>query len=198
MHHYRKIAQREISASSGSGPGRGNRNNGIVVVRRAPGRLAHRGLLAAGGRVFPCALGHGGIRAIKREGDGVTPRATLRIVGGYARHDRLAVRPAFRWLTPITKSSGWCDDPRSAVYNRPVRLPHSGSHEAMRRDDHLYDICLVLDWNLAPRSRFRGSAIFLHQWSRGRPTEGCIALDPATLAKLLHLLRPGTQVRIGG
>ena len=41
-----------------------------------------------GGKVYPCALGRGGIRALKREGDGATPLARMRVLSGYWRDDR--------------------------------------------------------------------------------------------------------------
>jgi L,D-peptidoglycan transpeptidase YkuD (ErfK/YbiS/YcfS/YnhG family) len=56
------------------------------------------------------------------------------------------------------------------------------------RDDRLYDVCLVLDWNLPPfgRKRNGGSAIFLHVARPGfPPTEGCIAVAPETMRALL-------------
>ena len=56
----------------------------------------------------------------------------------------------------------------------------------MWRDDHLYDIVGVLDWNISPRVRGRGSAIFLHLARPGyRPTAGCIALSRRDLGLLL-------------
>ena len=82
-------------------------------------------------------------------------------------------------------------------YNRPVRLPYAASHERLRRDDRLYDICVVLDWNVRQRRRNLGSAIFLHLARPGyQPTEGCIAVSPATMRGILPLLRRGTVFRV--
>lgn len=67
----------------------------------------------------------------------------------------------------------------------------------MYREDRLYDICLVLDWNLRPCVRNRGSAIFLHQTSQsGEPTLGCIALEPSALRRLLPLLGRNTVINV--
>ena len=41
-------------------------------------------------------------------------------------------------------------------------MPYAASHERMLRADDLYDACIVLDWNIGPRRRGRGSAIFFH------------------------------------
>lgn len=156
-------------------------------------------MLVADGRAFTCALGRSGIRATKREGDGATPVAAMRVVAGWYRPDRLLRLSTLLPLKPITAHDGWCDAPADPNYNRPVKLPFSASHETMRRDDRLYDICLVLDWNLPPhgRKRFGGSAIFLHVAKPGfPPTEGCIALAPEVLRRLMPRIGPKTAVKV--
>lgn len=160
------------------------------VVRRAPGGAGTRGLLETGGAVHPCVLGRGGISVRKREGDGATPAGPMRVIGGYRNPKRFRLRYECAQLLPASPALGWCDAPQAASYNRPVRLPARSRAESMLREDRLYDICLVLDWNTGPRVRHRGSAIFLHQTSLERkPTAGCIALDPALLRRLLARLR---------
>ena len=47
-----------------------------LLVRAAPGDRT-RGWLLAGPMAIPVALGRGGIRANKREGDGGTPRVRI-------------------------------------------------------------------------------------------------------------------------
>lgn len=168
----------------------------ILTVRARPGHPA-QGFMNAGGTVFPCALGRGGITANKREGDGGTPLAAMRILAGYFRrgqfagkHTRLPMREIDAWL-------GWCDQPGDRNYNRPVRLPYAASHETMRRADALYDACLVLDWNLSPRRRGRGSAIFFHIARPGfTPTEGCVAVTARTMARLLPHLDGKTVMKV--
>ena len=55
-----------------------------------------------------------------------------------------------------------------------------------------------LDYNRGPIRPGRGSAIFLHIARSGyRPTEGCVALKPADLLRLLRRLGPGTRMKIG-
>lgn len=170
----------------------------LATVRLRPGN-PRQGLLSIGGKVYPCALGRGGISAFKREGDGATPLARMRVLSGYWRADR-HLRPtsalAFR---PIHSDDGWCDAPGDANYNRPVRIPYPASHEHMLRNDRLYDHVIVLDWNTGPRKRSAGSAIFLHVAKPGlQPTEGCIAVAPATMRKILPLLSDRTVVQILG
>lgn len=155
------------------------------------------GLMAVGGAVFRCALGRTGATVLKREGDGATPAARLRPAWGYLRPPRASAPPALIALRPIDRNLGWCDAPADRNYNRPVRLPYGASHERMLRDDRLYDVLIVLDWNLRPRKRNRGSAIFLHIARPGlQPTEGCIAVEPAVMRRLLPLLSRKTVIRV--
>ena len=168
----------------------------IIVVRSGPG-LATQGLMSVGNSVFPCALGRSGISAFKREGDGATPLARLRVLFGSHRCDRLMAGQAAIAMKAIRADDGWCDAPAHACYNRPVRLPFAASHERMMREDRLYDAGLVLDWNITSRRRHKGSAIFFHIAREGfRPTEGCIAVAPAVMRRLLKVLRPGAEFRV--
>jgi L,D-peptidoglycan transpeptidase YkuD (ErfK/YbiS/YcfS/YnhG family) len=169
----------------------------VLTVRARPGHPS-QGLLQAGKTVFACALGRGGISAGKREGDGATPLASMRILAGYFREDQFAAGRRTRLaMAPIGPHLGWCEVPDDRNYNRPVKIPYGASHERMRRDDRLYDACLVLDWNIAPRRRGRGSAIFFHLARPGfTPTEGCVAVTARTMARLLPLLSDRTVVRV--
>ncbi len=167
-----------------------------MVVRARPGRPS-QGLLNAGGTVFPCALGRGGITANKREGDGGTPLAAMRILSGYFRKDHFRGRLTRLKMTPIDAALGWCEVPDDRNYNRPVRLPYAASHEHMLREDRLYDACLVLDWNISPRLRGRGSAIFFHLARPGfTPTQGCVAVTAKAMARLLPLLSDRTVLKV--
>ncbi|KQO67742.1 L,D-transpeptidase catalytic domain protein [Methylobacterium sp. Leaf94] len=159
-----------------------------------------RGQLLAGAAIIPCALGRSGIVQVKREGDGASPRGTVRLRGGVYRPDHFASRPASPLpLRPSAPGDGWCDDARDRRYNRPIRLPAPGvGHERMWREDGLYDLVVDLDHNRGPIRPGRGSAIFLHVARGGfLPTEGCVALRRADLVRLLRRVGPGTRMRIG-
>ncbi len=167
-----------------------------VIVRRHPGP-GSTALVSAQGIVFPAILGRSGCSVLKREGDGATPLAPMKIVCGFYRADRGRLPPTSVRMLPIRDDLGWCDAPGEPSYNRPVRRPFNASHEKMMREDRLYDICLVLDWNIAERRRNLGSAIFLHlTHPSGRPTEGCIAVSPGAMRRLLPLLSSQTVVRV--
>jgi L,D-peptidoglycan transpeptidase YkuD (ErfK/YbiS/YcfS/YnhG family) len=156
------------------------------------------GSLRYGNLQFPAALGRGGIRAGKREGDGATPRGFWRAVGVYFRPDRWQRPRTSLPIEPLTRDCGWCDDPADRNYNRPVSLPYPASAERLWRNDRLYDIIIVLDYNLRRRTAGRGSAIFVHIAHRGlAPTEGCIALKREHLLRLLAIVPQGAVLAVG-
>lgn len=169
-----------------------------LAVRAQP-TSRQRGIIRVGGITIPCALGKGGISSNKREGDGATPVATMSPLAVYYRGDR-RLPGLFQTRLPkirIRQDDGWCDAPDSPRYNRPVRTPYPASHEKMLRDDRLYNVCIVLDWNMQPAIRNRGSAIFMHIARPGmKPTEGCIALQPKDMSRLLPMLSRQTRIRI--
>jgi len=144
------------------------------------------GLLGGAGMRLRAAFGRGGITGHKREGDGGTPTGLLRLVRILYRADRLRAPACAVPVEPIGKLEGWCDDVADPAYNKPVRLPYAASHEALWRDDAVYDVIGVLDWNLAPIVPGRGSAIFFHVATPDyAPTAGCVALAlPDVLAAL--------------
>lgn len=170
---------------------------GRIIVR---GSRAHasRGLLIAGGLTVPCALGRSGVTRQKREGDGATPAGRLRLLACRYRADRVA-RPATSLpTTTIRPGDGWCDDPADARYNRPVALPCPASHEDLWREDGLYDVLVVLDWNLINPRSGAGSAIFFHLAAPGMtPTAGCVAVTLPAMRKILALSGPETYLDVG-
>jgi L,D-peptidoglycan transpeptidase YkuD (ErfK/YbiS/YcfS/YnhG family) len=170
---------------------------GLHSIRVHATAGAPLGLLVAGGMRVPCALGRSGITRAKREGDGATPTGVHRLVAVLYRPDRIR-RPVTRLpALPIRRVDGWCDDPADQRYNRPVHLPYAASHERLWREDHLYDLIVVLDYNLARPVAGRGSAIFLHLVGRSlAPTAGCIAVGMEAMRRLLVFAVPATEMRI--
>jgi L,D-peptidoglycan transpeptidase YkuD (ErfK/YbiS/YcfS/YnhG family) len=160
----------------------------LIRVSRAAG-CTTRGHLIAGNHVFPVALGRGGIRADKREGDGGTPRGRFKLLRLWWRQDRLPYLRSSLPMQAIRKDDGWCEDPRDRNYNRPVKLSPSSAADRLWREDHLYDLIVELDHNTCPRIPYRGSAVFIHFARKDfTPTAGCVALKRGDLQKLLSLL----------
>lgn len=167
-----------------------------IAVFPRPGR-AEQALIRVGALALPCALGRSGVTRVKREGDGATPAGRYGLVALRFRPDRVVGRPAAGRAAPIRRDDGWSDDPESGRYNTPIRLPARESHERLWRDDRLYDMVGVLDWNLRPRIRRLGSAIFLHLCRDDfRPTEGCIALRRNDLKRLLAAVGPDMEFSV--
>ena len=161
--------------------------------------VAHAdGRFAFAGRMLRCALGRSGVIAAadKREGDGASPAGTWPIRKVLYRPDVGRPETALP-AEPIARDDGWCDEPRDPAYNRPVKLPFAASCEAMWRDDHLYDIVVVLGHNDDPPKPFAGSCIFMHLAKDGyAPTEGCVALAREDLEAVLKAAQPGDTVEI--
>lgn len=141
-----------------------------------------------------CALGRNGITSRKREGDGATPIGTFNALKVYYRADRIA-RPITRLpIEKITKKHGWCDESNDRNYNKIIELPYPKSHEVLSREDHLYDLMVVLDYNISTRKRGAGSAIFFHLAHHDyRPTEGCIAVNEKVMRRFLLMADSTTK-----
>jgi len=174
----------------------------VIIVKRAP-RDRRRAIVSFGGIAVPAALGRSGTTPFKREGDGATPIASMRLLYGFFRGERVRLPPTALPIRRIASDMLWCDEPQHPSYNRLVRRPAGAtfrpSHEAMMRADGLYDICLVLDWNVTSRRRHRGSAIFFHLIKPGyQPTAGCIAVSLGDMKRLIRFLRKGTVIRVIG
>ncbi len=168
----------------------------VISVRRRPGHPSE-GLLRFGNVTIRCALGRSGVTAFKREGDGATPTAAMRLCYGYVKSRRISPIKSRLALRMIRADAGWCDAVYDRNYNRPVLLPYPASAESLLRDDCLYDVCLVLDWNLHCRKQACGSAIFFHVAKPGfPPTEGCIAVSQRDMARLLPLIDSRTVIKV--
>jgi L,D-peptidoglycan transpeptidase YkuD (ErfK/YbiS/YcfS/YnhG family) len=149
-----------------------------------------------GTRLLRCAIGRGGMRADKREGDGATPVGIFPIRCVLYRGDRVSPATGLA-ATAIRENDGWCDDPRDPDYNRKVTLPHRARCESLWRDDGIYDVIAVLGYNDAPVAPGAGSAIFLHiARDDFTPTAGCVALARDDLLAVLREARPGDAVRV--
>lgn len=152
----------------------------IVRVRQDPAHKT-RGNMQLGNETISVSLGRAGIVANKREGDGGTPAGRFAFRHIRYRKDRLAEPQTALTCYPIEPLDGWSDDIRDPDYNRLVHHPAEGkrtfSAEHLWREDHLYDIVIVIGHNDSPPVPGKGSAVFCHLM-RGdfEPTEGCVAM----------------------
>lgn len=163
----------------------------LVVVPET----GHGARLIAFGTAYRCAVGRTGVRRDKREGDGATPAGTFPLRQVLFRPDRIAEPRCRLPVRALEPADGWCDDPEDVAYNRPVRRPYPASHEALWRDDALYDLIVVPGHNDDPPVPGMGSAIFIHCADADRgATEGCVALARAELSAIVGLLDPASRL----
>jgi L,D-peptidoglycan transpeptidase YkuD (ErfK/YbiS/YcfS/YnhG family) len=146
---------------------------------------------------FRCALGKAGIGKKKIEGDNITPKGLYKIVKIYYRKDRIKKISSKFKLIKITKNIGWCDDPNSEKYNKIINLPTKYSYEKLYRKDNVYDLILVLNYNMSPVIKNKGSAIFIHITKKKyQPTQGCVALKKNNLLKLISKINKNIKIKI--
>jgi L,D-peptidoglycan transpeptidase YkuD (ErfK/YbiS/YcfS/YnhG family) len=146
---------------------------------------------------FRCAIGKNGIGNKKREGDLLTPKGTYRLTKVFYRPDRINTIKTKLEKKIIKKNMGWCDDSLSKFYNKPIILPNKVGHEKLYRRDNIYDIIVVLDFNINPIIKNKGSAIFIHlAKEKYQSTQGCIALKKNNLLKLLSVVKNKNKIKI--
>ncbi len=169
----------------------------VIFVRSKPG-APDRGWLTAGPLAIPVALGRGGIKANKREGDGSTPRGRFKLKRLWWRGDRHSRPRTFLPVRPIKPDDGWCETPSDRHYNQPVKLAASSKADRLARTDALYDFFIELEHNTRPRISGRGSAVFVHIARPGfAPTAGCVALEMKKFRRVLERVGPRTEIAIG-
>ena len=162
----------------------------MIIIKKS-GYLEYKNLK------FRCALGKAGIKKKKKEGDNITPEGTFKIIRVYYRRDKIKNISTLIKKKEIKKKIGWCDDPASSFYNKEIKLPSKFSHEKLYRKDNLYDLILVLNYNINPIIKNKGSAIFIHITRKNyEPTAGCIALKKRDLVELLKKIKKNTKIKI--
>ena len=143
-----------------------------------------------------CTIGKRGIGNKKKEGDLITPKGQFKIKFILYRKDRVKLKSKLRKVA-IQKNMIWCDDPKSKKYNQLVKLPFKFKHEKLYRKENTYDIVLVLNFNMNPTRKNKGSAIFIHVAKKNfKKTEGCIAIRKFELLKIVREIKTTTKVKI--
>ena len=144
-----------------------------------------------------CVVGKRGIGKKLREGDKITPKGKYKVKFILYRKDRINNLNCKLSKYAIKKNMGWCDDPNSKDYNKLIRFPFLYSAEKLYRKDNIYDIILVLNYNLNPIIKRKGSAIFIHVATRKyRLTDGCVAVSKKDLIKIIKEINKKTIIKI--
>jgi L,D-peptidoglycan transpeptidase YkuD (ErfK/YbiS/YcfS/YnhG family) len=148
-----------------------------------------------------CVVGNGGVIAAeaKREGDRASPIGVWPLKRVLYRADRLPKPETALPVAALQPDDGWCDAAGDPNYNRPVKHPYPASAEKLWREDHAYDVIVILGHNDDPVVPGAGSAIFWHlaqpDW---RGTEGCVAVSLETMLAALKQAKPGDSLAIMG
>ena len=144
-----------------------------------------------------CAIGKRGITSKKFEGDKCTPRGRFKFKYIFYRKERIKKIDTIFKLIPIKKNFGWCDDVRSKSYNKFIKFPFKYRAEKLYLKNNIYDIIVVIDYNLKPIKKNKGSAIFFHIAKKNySPTLGCVAISKSNMLKLLSIVGKNTFLKI--
>jgi L,D-peptidoglycan transpeptidase YkuD (ErfK/YbiS/YcfS/YnhG family) len=162
----------------------------MIIVKRSENLLFKK-------LKFKCSLGKNGVTKNKVEGDKCTPSGVYRLKQVFYRADRINKITTNLKKIKIKKNMGWCDDPSSKRYNRLIKIPYKFTHEKLYRKDHIYDIVVILNYNMNPVVKKKGSAIFMHiAKTNNLKTLGCIALKKNDLLKILNKVKKDNKIKI--
>ena len=146
---------------------------------------------------FQCSIGRAGFSKEKKEGDGCTPVGTFHVKRIFYRDDRIKNLDTNIDKIIINQFDGWCDDPGQKEYNQLIKFPYNFSAERLYRNDSLYNIVCVLNYNTNPIRKNKGSAIFIHIAKKNyKSTAGCIAVSKKNLREIIKNINKKTTVNI--
>ena len=143
-----------------------------------------------------CSVGKSGISSKKKEGDNKTPRGNFKFKYVLYRKDRISNLRTILKKKIIKKNMGWCDDPKSKCYNQLIKFPFKYSAEKLWLKKNVYDIIVVIDYNLSPIIKNKGSAIFLHITKKYEETKGCVAINLRNMKLIISKINKKTKLQI--
>lgn len=159
--------------------------------------VVKNGFLINQDQKYKCSIGYNGLSKNKTEGDGCTPVGTFKLNKIMYRPDKINDFKSNLETEIIEKRDGWCDDINSELYNQKIIFPYELSAENLYRDDDLYDLICIIDYNLNPIIKGKGSAIFLHVASSDySPTHGCVAIKKDELIEIAIKLNRDSSIQI--
>jgi L,D-peptidoglycan transpeptidase YkuD (ErfK/YbiS/YcfS/YnhG family) len=144
-----------------------------------------------------CAIGKRGITIKKFEDDNKTPAGVFKFKSIFYRKDRISIIKSKLPKIVIKKNMGWCDDQNSKFYNRLIKFPFSFSAEKLWCSENIYDVVIIINYNMNPIIKKKGSAIFLHIAKKNyTPTRGCIAISKKDIVLLISKIDINTKLQI--
>lgn len=157
------------------------------------------GCWTSAGGPYTARVGRNGVSPNKREGDGTTPAGIFAIgVRMYGNSPNPGVTYPY---VRLRCGDWWVEDTTSAAYNTFQRIgcgrkpPFKVTTPDMSASPHAYAHLAVVEYNMHPVVRGRGSGIFLHV-QIGKATSGCISLRGPALIHVLRWLRPNALAEI--
>ena len=161
--------------------------------------VVKNGFLINHDQKYKCSIGYNGLSKNKTEGDGCTPVGIFKIKKILYRQDKIKNCKFLLESEVIEERDGWCDDVNSDLYNQKINFPYKLSAEHLYRNDDLYDIICIIDYNLNPIIKGKGSAIFLHVAKDDySPTHGCVAIKKDELIEVAMNLNKSSSIQIDG
>lgn len=144
-----------------------------------------------------CSLGKRGITNNKKEGDLKTPKGNFLFKSIFYRKDKISNLKSALNKKIIKKNMGWCNDPGSKHYNKLIYFPFKESAEKLWLAKRVYDVIVVINYNLKPVIKNKGSAIFLHIAKKNySPTKGCVAINKKDMLFLITKINNKTKLII--
>ncbi len=159
-------------------------------------------------KALKCQIGENGKVPFykKKEGDLSTPRGLWNLGKVFFRQDRIKYLKTNKTLrnkiSKISENCVWSDDINNFNYNKYVKTNSIKrklffNHERLYREDNAYDIFIVINFNIKPIIRGKGSAIFLHcSFNDLRSTKGCIAINKKDFLYLCRNLNSKSKIQI--
>ena len=160
-------------------------------------RIRKDGYLVCNKLKIRCTFGKAGIQSQKKEGDKTTPKGKFFVGKLYYRPDRIKNVKTFLKKKIIKKNTRWCNDINSKFYNREINFNSTIKAEKLFRKDYKYNLLAVINYNIHPTIRGKGSAIFLHLTKNFKPTAGCVAIKINDFLKILKVIKQNTKILIG-
>jgi L,D-peptidoglycan transpeptidase YkuD (ErfK/YbiS/YcfS/YnhG family) len=166
----------------------------VAVGSKIPVSVGQKGLAWGRGLQQPVKEG-----PQKVEGDGRAPAGVFHFgtAFGYDPQPPPGLKLPYR---QATDRDFYVDDPDSPQYNLWETVSDTTtaltwkSAEKMKRDDHLYELGIVVLQNSSPVVAGKGSAVFFHIWRNpGSATAGCTAMSKADLVALMKWLDPAKE-----
>ena len=148
-------------------------------------------------------FGKNGVTNEKKEGDGCTPLGTFPIGFAFGTEILKTSYPYYE----LNHNIYWVSDPNSPYYNKWVDVTtdektynYSYMHTCKKMDwlesEHLidfktqYQLAIVIEYNINPTRKNKGSAIFLHVKNK-EYTAGCIAVSKEEILTIIKWLENG-------